>query len=166
MSMSSFRFKVKYNVLKIVRGFLFRFVRFPVNGVRVRTLRRLGFQVGQHVYIGPNLTMTVGYADTTMQLIVGDRVTFAPNVTLVLASGPPPRTNSRLRTVYVRPPRRIIIGEDTWIGANVTILPNVKIGKCCMVGAGAVVTHDVPDYSVVGGVPARIIKKIDPDMVK
>ena len=41
------------------------------------------------------------------------------------------------------------------------IMPNVKIGKMCIIGAGAVVTKDVPDYSVVVGVPAKIIKKID-----
>ncbi|MBB4823641.1 acetyltransferase-like isoleucine patch superfamily enzyme [Sporosarcina luteola] len=52
----------------------------------------------------------------------------------------------------------IIIGNDVWIGTNVVILPSVTIGNGAIIAAGAVVTKDVPDYAVVGGVPARIIK--------
>ncbi|EGQ7964052.1 CatB-related O-acetyltransferase [Vibrio vulnificus] len=53
---------------------------------------------------------------------------------------------------------RIIIGNDVWIGANVSILPGVKIGDGAVLAAGAVVNKDVPPYAIVGGVPARIIK--------
>ena len=58
----------------------------------------------------------------------------------------------------------VTIGNDVWIGGNVTILPGVKIGNNVVVAAGAVVTKDVPDNVVVGGVPARIIKEIDNDV--
>ena len=54
----------------------------------------------------------------------------------------------------------IIIGDDVWIGANAVILPGVTIGKHCVVAAGAVVTKDVPDNTIVGGVPAKEIKTI------
>ena len=54
----------------------------------------------------------------------------------------------------------IIIGDDVWIGANAVILPGVTIGKHCVVAAGAVFTKDVPDNTIVGGVPAKEIKKI------
>lgn len=50
------------------------------------------------------------------------------------------------------------IGNDVWLGANVIITPGVKIGNHVIVAAGAVVTKDVPDYSIVGGVPAKLIK--------
>ena len=50
------------------------------------------------------------------------------------------------------------IGNDVWIGTRVVILPGVNIGNGAIIGAGAVVTKDVPDYAVVGGVPAKIIK--------
>lgn len=53
----------------------------------------------------------------------------------------------------------VIIGEGTHVGAGATIIPNIKIGKWCVIGAGAVITKDVPDYSLVVGVPGRIIKK-------
>lgn len=55
----------------------------------------------------------------------------------------------------------IHIGNHAWIGSNVTILPGVSIGEWASIGAGAVVTKDVPAYTVVGGVPARVIKKIE-----
>ena len=53
----------------------------------------------------------------------------------------------------------VYIGDDCWICARSIILPGVKIGRGCVVAAGAVVTKDVPDYCVVGGNPASIIKK-------
>ena len=52
----------------------------------------------------------------------------------------------------------VIIGDDVWIGANAVILPGVTIGKHCVVAAGAVVTKDVQDNTIVGGVPAKEIK--------
>lgn len=54
--------------------------------------------------------------------------------------------------------RPVVISDDVWIGARVTILPGAKIGKGAIIGAGAVITGEIPDYAVVGGVPARIIK--------
>lgn len=55
----------------------------------------------------------------------------------------------------------VIIGENCFIGYRVTILPNVIIGKNCVIGSHSVVTKNIPDYSMVAGVPAKIIKKFD-----
>lgn len=54
--------------------------------------------------------------------------------------------------------RPVEIGDDVWIGGRVIILPGVKIGTGCIIGAGAVVTKDVPNFAVVGGNPAKILK--------
>lgn len=57
----------------------------------------------------------------------------------------------------------IVIGKHVWIGSNATILPGVTIGDWAVVAASAVVTKDVPAYTVVGGVPAKILKEVDPE---
>lgn len=61
-------------------------------------------------------------------------------------------------------PAPIVIGKNVWIGANATILPGVTIGDHSIIAAGAVVTKSVESYTVVGGVPARIIKKIEQEV--
>jgi acetyltransferase-like isoleucine patch superfamily enzyme len=63
-----------------------------------------------------------------------------------------------LRTLYSR--GSVHIMDDVWIGENVTIMPNVKLGKSCVVGANSVVTKSFPDYSVIAGVPAKFIKSL------
>ncbi|MDO4462522.1 MAG: acyltransferase [Bacteroidia bacterium] len=57
-----------------------------------------------------------------------------------------------------RPIQPIVVGDDVWFGQGVIVLPGVHIGNGCIIGAGAVVTKDVPDYAIVGGNPAKIIK--------
>ena len=59
----------------------------------------------------------------------------------------------------------ITIGNDVWIGGNVTILPGVTIGNNVVIAAGAVVTKDVPDNCVIGGVPAKKIRDIENDVL-
>ena len=61
---------------------------------------------------------------------------------------------------------KVTVKENAWIGMGVTICPGVTIGKYVVVAAGAVVTKDVPDYAVVGGVPAKVIKMLDPTQMK
>lgn len=65
-----------------------------------------------------------------------------------------------IKDQYIRSNGNIEIGDETWIGSNVSILPNVKIGKHCVIGANSVVTKNVPDYHVVAGNPAKTIRKI------
>jgi len=59
-------------------------------------------------------------------------------------------------------PRKVVIGSGSWLGTNVTVLPGVTIGEHVAVGAGAVVTRDIPAFSVAVGNPARVIRRYDP----
>lgn len=151
------------NWLKLKRKFLLSYILpSSYSKCRVWALRHSGFNIGKGVYIGNGLTVTVGYADKSMNLTIGNRVSFGPNVTLVVASQP---NNSRLKHVLSYPKRSIIIHEDAWIGAGAIIMPNVEIGTCSVVGSGSVVTHDVAPYTIVAGNPAKLIKTIDKALV-
>jgi len=145
-------------VFWLYRKCLFSLSRAEWKKIRIWAMRKLGFEIGKDVYIGPGLNMTVGYADKNIKLSLGDRVSLGPNVTFILASHP---NNSKLRSYVKSPPRKITIGEDSWLGANVIVMPNITIGKCCIIGAGAVVTHNIPDYAIVAGVPAAQIGAVD-----
>ena len=55
--------------------------------------------------------------------------------------------------------REVVIGARTWLGQNVVILPGVRIGRHCVIGANSVVNRDIPDFSIAAGVPARVIRR-------
>ncbi|MBC3539096.1 sugar O-acetyltransferase [Rufibacter sediminis] len=88
-------------------------------------------------------------------ITIEDNVMIAPKVSL-LTEGHPIPTGSRQSLV----PKPIHIKKNAWIGASATILQGVTIGENSVVAAGAVVSKDVPDNTVVGGIPAKIIKTI------
>lgn len=126
----------------------------PSNGTRIVAMRLSGFVVGKKVYLGQDLIIASPISENSCGLIIGDRVAIGPRVTIVLSSDAN-WSNLMDTREYIKSTVRI--GNDSWIGASVTILPGVKIGKMAIVGAGAVVTKDVPDFTVVVGVPARKI---------
>ncbi len=90
-------------------------------------------------------------------IIIGRGVALAPNCSLYpYDHGVAPGTPIRHQALDSRGP--IIIDDEAWLGANVTVLSGVRIGKGAVVGAGSVVTRDVPDGCVAVGAPARIVK--------
>jgi acetyltransferase-like isoleucine patch superfamily enzyme len=111
-------------------------------------------QLGEGVFINSNCTIT----DTCL-VSIGARTLLAPNVSLYAAGHP---LDPEVRGGMSGPEfgKEIWIEEDCWIGGNVVVLPGVRIGKGSTVGAGSVVTKDVPPYKVVAGNPARIIKDV------
>ena len=96
----------------------------------------------------------------TSPVNIGANVFIAPG-TVIACSGHAIHPAQRAEGIGTSAP--ITIGNDVWIGGNVTILPGITIGNNVVVAAGAVVTKDVPDNCVVGGVPARKIKDIVDD---
>lgn len=143
---------------KIWFKFWYGMSHFPLNSIRGYSLRRCGYKVGENLYYANNVVIATIMGDERCMLEIGDRVAIGNNSAFVLASD---ATWSKLSNVYLPIRTKIIVEDDVWIGIGVVILPGVKIGKCSIVGAGSIVTKDVPPYSVVVGNPARVIKNID-----
>ena len=101
------------------------------------------------VVVGDDVTVKCG-VQLWNGVVLEDRVFVGPNVTFT--NDPFPRSKR-----YLAAPVPTLVKAGASIGANATILPGLTIGRDAMVGAGAVVTHDVPDYSIVYGNPARIL---------
>jgi acetyltransferase-like isoleucine patch superfamily enzyme len=128
----------------------------PGYPIRRQLLRMAGYEIGEDTFIGQDFIIVDELADKH-RVSIGARVAIAPRVTLVVSSKPQfSRIMPFVRTVH----GHIEIGDDAWLGAGSIVLPDVRIGKGAVVGAGAVVTKDVPDYTVVAGVPARVMKKL------
>ena len=91
--------------------------------------------------------------------IIGDNVMIAPYVALIANKKDVNSTDILMSTVEKEKGLKIIIEDDVWIGRNAIVMPGVRIGKGSIIGAGSVVTKDVEPFSVMGGVPATLIKK-------
>lgn len=89
---------------------------------------------------------------------IGSHVMMGPDCIMYSYSHAHDRLDIPMDQQGFEDPTPIHIGDDVWIGARVIVLPGVKIGSHCIIGAGAVVTKDVPDYAIVGGVPAKVIR--------
>ena len=112
---------------------------------------------GKNICVGMNVFINSGcHFQDQGGIEIGDGVLIGHNVVLAtLNHDIDPRKRS---TMYPAP---IVIGKNVWIGANATVVPNVTIGDGAVIAAGAVVTKDVPANVIVGGVPAKIMKKIE-----
>ena len=90
---------------------------------------------------------------------IGANVMMGPEVIIYTSGHKHDRTDIPMVEQGSDETRPVTIGDDVWIGRRVMIMPGVTIGNGCIIGAGAVVTKDVPPYSVVGGVPAKVVKQ-------
>lgn len=135
-----------------------RFVCYPIFdycGKNVNIERGANFSMGG-ISIGSGSGLGINCA-VHGPLKIGDNVMMGPDVTILTHTHNIERTDIPMGKQGMRE-AEVIIGNDVWIGMRVIIMPGVKVGDGAVIGAGAVVTKDVPDYAIVGGVPARIIK--------
>ncbi len=106
---------------------------------------------GKHVFINHSFTaMSIG------GITIEDNVQIGPHVTIVT-------DNHDFKNRYVLKCKPVRICKKAWIGANVTIMPGVTVGENAVIAGGTVVTKDVPANTVVGGNPAKVIKKLADD---
>lgn len=125
------------------------------------------FHYGKHTHIGKNGFINFNFTDQDdAEVYIGDNCNFGPNVTIVTPVHPLLADERRgmkdaagndTHTCYAKP---VTIGNDVWLGANVVVCPGVAIGDGCVIGAGSVVTKDIPANCFAAGNPCRVIREI------
>lgn len=138
---------------------------------KTQMLKELLGKTGERVYIEPPFRCDYGcnievgenfYANYNLTILdcnkvkIGDNVLVAPNVTIT-AAGHPVHPDARKKYEYGIP---VTIGNNVWLGANVVICPGVTIGDGTVIGAGSVVTKDIPSSVVAFGNPCRVYREI------
>ena len=113
---------------------------------------------GENIYIGDKsfINFNVSMIDLG-KIKIGNRVLIGPSTGLFTAIHP---TDPEIRATGIEKGVDITIEDDVWIGGNATILPGVTIGKGAIIGAGSVVTKDIPEMTIAAGNPAKVIRKI------
>lgn len=125
------------------------------------------FHYGNHTKIGKRFFANFNFTvQDDAEVTIGDNCNFGPNVTIVTPLHPmlPEERNTMLtangekkRLCYAKP---VHIGNNCWFGASVTICPGVTIGDNCVIGAGSVVTRDIPANTFAAGVPCCVIREL------
>jgi acetyltransferase-like isoleucine patch superfamily enzyme len=113
---------------------------------------------GRNCYLGKCVTL-----DLAAPITLGDEVILAAGTLILTHQDCGAR---RMAAFYPRRTGPVTIGDGAWIGAGAQILAGVEIGECAVVGAGAVVLRDVPSFTVVGGVPAVVLRTLDPAQIR
>lgn len=98
------------------------------------------------------------YCFLTGKVIIGRNVMMGPNVSIWTKNHNFSRLDIPMREQGNSEMKPVVVEDDVWIGANVIILPGVHFGQGAVIGAGSVVTKDIPEYAVMGGNPAKFIK--------
>lgn len=147
------------------------------NKLRMLLLQLIGIEFGSNTQmfggcdvLGGNITIGDGvfinrccYFDVTGSILIENQVTIGHGTTFITAHhliGPSSNRGGHNLSGY-NVPRNIVVKEGAWVAANATIMPGVTIGKGAVVAACALVTKDVPENTLVAGVPARVIKNLD-----
>ena len=145
-----------------LRPAVYRAVRIRI-GSKTRIYGKMDIEgaggILANVSIGAECMLTTPvYLNASGEIRIGDRVTIGHHVVVITDDHRMDNPHKRGGDRYTAP---VVIEDGVWVGARVTILPGVTLGRGCVVAAGALVVHDVPPNTLVGGVPARTIKELN-----
>ena len=129
----------------------------PAPGLRMAMYRWSGVSIGRDSYLNMGVHLITEWCPDS-EIRIGERVGIAPQVVIAAVSN---GNRSRVQQFVPGTTAPVVIEDDVWIGAHVSILPGVTIGRMSIVGAGAVVNRDVPPGTVVAGVPARASRSFE-----
>lgn len=128
-------------------------------GANVSVQANFNCDNGRNIHVGANFLSNYNLTILDIAPVhIGNDVMIGPNVDIYTVNHPLTAHGRREALAKGAP---VTIGNDVWIGGKVTICPGVTIGNNVVVAAGAVVTHDVPDNVLVGGVPAKVLKSLE-----
>jgi acetyltransferase-like isoleucine patch superfamily enzyme len=133
--------------------------KININGL-ARIHARTSIRNAQNIYLGNNVRITMDccvWAEINSKIIMGDNVLIGPGVK-IFCGNHGTELNGIPMVFQNRVEKDIVIGNDVWIGANSVVVSGVKIYNGAVVAAGSVVTKDVAENSIYGGVPAKFIK--------
>ena len=117
-------------------------------------------QIGDNVIIQPGSILSANPSNLETGIIIEDDVLLAPNISIYSHTHSYKNINIPIKEQpYIA--KKVVIKRGAWLGVNCVIFPGVTIGKNSVVAAGSIVKKDVPDYTVVAGAPAKIIRKIN-----
>ena len=118
---------------------------------------------GYNIHVGDNFFANYNFVVLDgAEVRIGNNVFIAPNVGLYTAGHP---LDASVRNTGIEYAKPIVIEDDVWIGAGVSVCPGVTIGRGAVIAAGSTVTKDVAPHSLVRGVPAKFIKSIKSDAI-
>jgi acetyltransferase-like isoleucine patch superfamily enzyme len=126
----------------------------------IRIHARASIRNAENIFLGDNVRITMDcciWAEKNSKIVMGDNVLIGPGAK-IFTGNHGTRRNGIPMVFQERTEKDIQIGNDVWVGANSVIVSGVTIGDGVIVAAGSVVTKNVSPYSIVGGVPAKIIK--------
>lgn len=150
-----------YHTPEEVRALFFQLINQPVDETFC-LFPPFYTDYGQNITVGKNVFINTGCRFQDQGgIVLGDGALIGHNVVLATLNHDEDPAKR-----HILHPAPIILGKNVWIGANAAVVPGVTIGDGAIIAAGAVVTRDVPPNAVVGGVPARIIKRIEMEVSK
>lgn len=115
------------------------------------------FGLGRGIKLGVNSGLGVN-CQIQPPCEIGDNVLMGPDVVVLTLNHEYSDINKPIGWQGMKPREKVVVSNNVWIGQRVMIMPGVKVGEGSIIAAGAVVTKDVPPYTIVGGVPAKVIQ--------
>lgn len=152
-------YKLKFKVSGGIMGYYWR-SRFKSAGSKIYIMGNTQFSYPKNISLGSNVFIHHGCEmdATNGKIVIGSSVSIGQDCLILTTNHIFNDHKKPIRLQGILTEQNVEIGDDVWIGARATILPNVKINRGAIIAAGAVVTKNVEPYSIVGGVPAKHIK--------